>query len=149
MIAGAKPKKRGRIPQAQDSRIVMGDSRQVLAGWKYALRTDQSFDLKNERVKRGKINQSERAKYDPASQQVRARSFSWSFRSQEPVRNFSETVEHGVRADYIPLRCVRAAIQWKADFVCGAKAYLRSAISSYNSGSFCASSTDSAKRARS
>lgn len=94
MIARAKPKQRRGKPEPLQARVIICDLCQVIAGGKNAVRTDQPFDLKNERVESGKINQAKSTKKNPAWQQLRPRTFNWSLRSQQPFRGLLNASEH-------------------------------------------------------
>src|ERR1700686_1980810 len=94
MVTCSEPKKRWREPEALQAGIVICDIAQELSGGKNAARADQPFDLKNERVKRRKINEAERAEENPARQQMRSWAFDRSFRQQQPICGLSNTIRH-------------------------------------------------------
>jgi len=84
MVAGAKPEKRWRKPETLQARIVICHVAQVTGCRKNAVRADEAFDLKNQRVERRKINKAERAQKKPARQQVAPRAFARRFRPEQP-----------------------------------------------------------------
>src|SRR5882724_9125588 len=94
MIAGTEPEQRWREPETLDARIIICYVAQIARGGQDAARADKTFDLKNERVKRGKINNTQGAQKYPARQHMSARSFGRGFRPQQPFSGVCDTRQH-------------------------------------------------------
>src|SRR6185437_3553617 len=83
-IAGAEPEQSWRKPEALQPRIIICNVAQIARRRQDAVGADHALELEEERVERGKIDNAQAAEKDPARQQMRAWTFSRSFRPQQP-----------------------------------------------------------------